>query len=132
MRTKIRDEEHVMSQRIPMVVSIALAVLLAGLSTSFTHAGSGDVAAGKRIYLEVCKTCHGLDGRGPGVMQFSPPAADLTSPQVQTKLDSRLYNSIHEGRANTAMGAWKYELNTKEVLDVLAYVRTFGHGSSTP
>ena len=65
-------------------------------------------------------------------MKFSPPAADLTSPQVQTKLDSRLYNSIHEGRANTAMGAWKYELNTKEVMDVLAYVRTFGSRSAEP
>jgi len=132
MRTKIRDEEHVMSQRIPIVVSIALAMLLAGLSSSFIHAESADVAAGKRIYLEVCKTCHGLDGRGPGDMQFSPPAADLSSPQVQMKLDSRLYNSIHEGRANTAMGAWKYELNTKEVMDVLAYVRTFGSRSAEP
>ena len=120
-----------MSQRIPMIASITLAVLLAGLS-SFTHAETADVAAGKRIYMEVCKTCHGLDGRGPGDMKFSPPAADLTSPQVQTKLDSRLYNSIHEGRANTAMGAWKYELNTKEVLDVLAYVRTFGSRSAEP
>ena len=121
-----------MSQRIPMVVSIALAMLLAGLSSSFIHAESADVAAGKRIYLDVCKTCHGLDGRGPGDMKFSPPAADLTSRQVQTKLDSRLYNSIHEGRANTAMGAWKYELNTKEVMDVLAYVRTFGSRSAEP
>ena len=121
-----------MSQRIPMVVSRALAMLLAGLSSSFTYAESADVAAGKRIYMEVCKTCHGLDGRGLGDMKFSPPAADLTSPQVQTKLDSRLYNSIHEGRANTAMGAWKYELNTKEVLDVLAYVRTFGSRSAEP
>ena len=51
-----------MCQRIPMVVPITLAVLLA--SSSFTHAGSGDVVAGKRIYLEVCKTCHGLDGKG--------------------------------------------------------------------
>jgi len=132
MKTKIRDKEYVMSQRIPIVVSIALTMLLAGLSSSFIHAESADVAAGKRIYMEVCKTCHGLDGRGPGDMKFSPPAADLTSPQVQTKLDSRLYNSIHEGRANTAMGAWKYELNTKEVLDVLVYVRTFGSRSAEP
>jgi mono/diheme cytochrome c family protein len=121
-----------MSQRIPMVVALTLAMLLVGLSSSFIHAESADVDAGKRIYLELCKTCHGLDGKGPGVMKFSPPAADLTNPQVQAKLDSRLYNSIHEGRANTAMGAWKYELDTKEVLDVLAYVRTFGTDSSTP
>jgi len=130
MRTDIGYKEYAMSQRIPMVVSITLAVLLAGLSSSFIHAESADVAAGKRIYVELCKTCHGLDGRGPGVMKFSPPAADLTSREVQTKLDSRLYNSIHEGRANTAMGAWKYALSAKEVLDVLAYVRTFATSPS--
>jgi len=130
MRRNRGYKEHAMSQRIPMVVSITLAVLLAGLSSSFIHAESADVAAGKRIYVELCKTCHGLDGRGPGVMKFSPPAADLTSREVQTKLDSRLYNSIHEGRANTAMGAWKDALSAKEVLDVLAYVRTFATSPS--
>jgi len=120
-----------MPHRILMVAAITLPLVLVGFPP-VVHPESADVDAGKRIYLELCKTCHGLDGKGPGVMKLSPPAADLTSPQVQTKLDSRLYNSIHEGRANTAMGAWKYALSAKEVLDVLAYVRTFGHGSSTP
>jgi mono/diheme cytochrome c family protein len=113
-----------------MIAAMTVLVLMTG-QPSFIQA-SGDVAAGKRIYLELCKACHGPDGKGPGVMKFSPPAADLTSREVQTKLDSRLYNSIHEGRANTAMGAWKHSLSPKEVLDVLTYVRTFGGGSVKP
>ena len=113
----------------PMILVMPLSLLLCA---PLVHAETADVEAGKRIYMELCKTCHGLDGRGPGDMKFSPPAADLTNPQVQTKLDSRLYNSIHEGRANTAMGAWKYALSAKEVLDVLAYVRTFANSPPTP
>jgi mono/diheme cytochrome c family protein len=96
------------------------------------RAGSGNVAAGKRIYSELCKTCHGLDGKGTGVMKFVPPAADLTSPGVQAKLDSGLYNSIHEGRPNTAMGAWKYALSEEDILNVLSYVRTFGAAPAQP
>lgn len=117
--------------RNPLLAAIALPVFLMG-QPSLIQASSADVAAGKRIYLSLCKACHGLDGKGPGVMKLNPPAADLTSPQVQTKLDSRLYNSIHEGRVNTAMGAWKYELSAKEILDVMAYVRTLGDVPSTP
>ena len=65
-------------------------------------------------------------------MKFSPPAADLTSQQVQAKLDSGLYKSIHEGRANTAMGAWKYALSDEEIRDVISYVRTFGEAPTKP
>ena len=120
-----------MFQRNAVVAIMTLPVLLAG-QPSFIHAGNADVAAGKRIYVELCKTCHGLDGKGPGVMKFNPPAADLTSRQVQAKLDSGLYKSIHEGRANTAMGAWTYALSDQEIRDVVAYIRTFGQSLSTP
>ncbi|HTL63268.1 MAG TPA: cytochrome c [Nitrospira sp.] len=112
-----------------MISAMTLSVLLGGLP-SFTQAG--DMAAGKQIYNEVCKACHGIDGRGPGAMKFSPPAADLTSREVQTKLDSGLYKSIHDGRANTAMGAWKYALSDEEIRNVISYVRTLGGDPSTP
>ena len=107
---------------------VSAAMTFATLATALpglTQADGADLAEGKRIYLESCKACHGVDGKGSGVMKFNPPAADLTSPHVQDKLDARLYNSIHEGRANTAMGAWKHSLSAKEVLDVMSYVRTF-------
>jgi len=113
-----------------MIAVMTLSVLLG--APALLHAESADVAAGKRIYSELCKACHGLDGKGAGVMKFTPPAADLTSLEVQAKLDSGLYKSIHEGRANTAMGAWKYALSDQEVRDVISYVRTFGGGLSKP
>lgn len=114
-----------------MIGAMSLAVLVEG-APSLLHAGNADVAAGQRIYAEACKACHGLDGKGEGVMKFRPPSADLTSPQVQAKLDSGLYTAIHEGRANTAMGAWKYALSDEEIRNVLSYVRTFRGGVSQP
>ena len=112
------------------VAALTLPVLFAGAPTLL--AGTVDMAAGKRIYGEVCQSCHGLDGKGSGVMQFRPPAADLTSPHVQAKLDSGLYTSIHEDRANTAMGAWKHALSDQEIRDVIAYVRTFRNSLPNP
>jgi mono/diheme cytochrome c family protein len=113
------------------VAVLALYLLFRGLST-LLHAGDADIAAGKRLYSDLCKACHGLDGKGAGVMQLAPPAADLTSGEVQAKLDSGLYKSIHEGRANTAMGAWKHALTDQEIRDVVSYVRTFRGGVSPP
>jgi mono/diheme cytochrome c family protein len=102
-----------------MIAAMALPLLCTG-QASFLHAAGDDVAAGKRIYLEVCKSCHGLDGKGPGGMKFTPPAADLTSAAVQSKLNSGLYKSIHDGRSNTAMGAWKYALSDDEIREVIS------------
>ena len=57
-------------------------------------------------------------------MKFTPPVADLTSPVIQGKLDARLFKSVHDGKPNTAMGAWREALSDDEIWDALAYVRT--------
>lgn len=44
---------------------------------------------------------------------------------IRTKPDSRLLRSLHEGRTNTAMDAWKSTLSDEAIRDVLAYVLTF-------
>jgi mono/diheme cytochrome c family protein len=83
-----------------------------------------DVLSGRVIYSTICIRCHGVDGKGDGQMKFTPPAADLTSPAIQGKLDARLFKSVHDGKPNTAMGAWREALTDDEIWDVLAYVRT--------
>ncbi len=109
--------------------AVACTVLfIAGVMPS-AEAGGPDLDRGKSVYMEVCKTCHGVDGRGAGTMKLNPPAADLTSPRVQGKLDAGLFKSVHDGRKNTAMGAWKYALSDDEIRDVIAYVRTFDGGA---
>ena len=83
-----------------------------------------DVLSGRVIFSTTCVRCHGIDGKGDGPMKFTPPVADLTSPAVQGKLDARLFKSVHDGKKNTAMGAWREALTDDEIWDVLAYVRT--------
>ena len=83
-----------------------------------------DVLSGRVIFSTICVRCHGIDGKGQGQMTFTPPVADLTSPAIQGKLDARLFKSVHDGKQNTAMGAWREALTDDEIWDVLAYVRT--------
>jgi mono/diheme cytochrome c family protein len=83
-----------------------------------------DVLSGRVIYSTICARCHGIDGKGEGEMKFTPPVADLTSPAIQGKLDARLFKSVHDGKPNTAMGAWREALSDDEIWDALAYVRT--------
>lgn len=84
-----------------------------------------NLARGKKLYEKYCMACHGPKGRGDGATQFEPPAADLTSSEVLLKPNSRLLKSIHEGKPNTAMGAWTSRLSDEAIRDVLAYVLTF-------
>lgn len=84
-----------------------------------------NLVRGKTLYEKYCLACHGLQGRGDGTTQFDPPVADLTSSDVLAKPDSRLLKSIHEGRPNTAMDAWKSKLSDEAIRDVLAYALTF-------
>ena len=99
----------------------ALGLVLGGQRTLATGA---DPVTGKGLYGKHCLACHGPQGKGDGYKQFDPPVADLASPTVLKKPNSQLLRSIHEGRANTAMGAWKWVLSQEETRDVLEYVLT--------
>jgi mono/diheme cytochrome c family protein len=89
---------------------------------------AGDPVAGREIYANTCIRCHGIDGKGALGVKLVPAPADLSSPAVQNRLDGSLFRRIHEGKPNTAMGAWKYLLSDDEIWDVLVFVRTLGVG----
>lgn len=88
-------------------------------------AGERNLVRGKLLYEKYCLACHGPQGRGDGGTTLNPPVADLTSSEVLLKPDSRLLQSIHEGRPNTAMDAWQSAMSDEAIRDVLAYVLTF-------
>jgi mono/diheme cytochrome c family protein len=83
-----------------------------------------DAVAGREIYANACLRCHGIDGKGALGIPLVPKPADLTSQAVQNRLDASLFKRIHDGKPNTAMGAWRTTLSDDEIWDVLAYVRT--------
>jgi len=107
-----------------------LLVLIFVSATRGGYAKEANVVQGKSLYTNLCIRCHGVDGRGEGTMKFNPPVADLSSPVAQQKLDASLMKTIHDGRKNTAMGAWKFVLSDEEIRDVTAYVRVLGIGAS--
>lgn len=97
-----------------------------GLKDLTTAGKEGDSVSGREIYANTCIRCHGIDGKGTLGINLVPAPADLSSPAVQNRLDGTLFRRIHEGKPNTAMGAWKHALSDDEIWDVLAYVRTLG------
>lgn len=84
-----------------------------------------DAVTGREIYSNTCIRCHGIDGKGAMGIHLVPKPADLTSSAIQGRLDASLFKRIHDGKPNTAMGAWSTTLSDDEIWDVLAYVRTF-------
>jgi mono/diheme cytochrome c family protein len=118
-----------------VVLALFIGIMSAGFAGGValkdlpTAAKGGDPVSGREIYTNTCIRCHGIDGQGVRGINLVPPPADLSSPAVQNRLDGTLFRRIHEGKPNTAMGAWKHALSDDEIWDVLAYVRTLGVGS---
>ena len=118
------------------VTGIGLSIVIGFLSVGFGGGGGGlkdvhpaakeyDAVTGREIYTNTCIRCHGIDGTGAMGINLVPKPADLTSPAIQSRLDASLFKRIHDGKPNTAMGAWSTTLSDDEIWDVLAYVRTF-------
>jgi mono/diheme cytochrome c family protein len=109
-----------------LIIGLVLVVfLLPGRSL----AEEGDLKEGRTLYLKYCKVCHGPEGKGDGYTNFNPPVADLTVSRVQKKSDKELWESIHMGVSNTAMGMWRFVLSDEEIALVLGYVRSLAAGS---
>ena len=82
---------------------------------------------GETLYLRHCAVCHGPTGKGDGLVLLNPTPADLSSAKVQTQLAPQLMRTVHEGRSNTAMGAWSHALSDQEIEEVVTHLRTFRH-----
>ncbi|MCP9440929.1 MAG: cytochrome c [Nitrospira sp.] len=110
-----------------LVVGILVAGFAGGPKVKeLGSAEKGDPVSGREIYVNVCSRCHGVDGKGVRGIRLVSPPADLTSADVQGRLDGALFKRIHEGKPNTPMGAWQHALSDEEIWDVVAYLRTLG------
>jgi copper transport protein len=96
-----------------------------------TPADLGQVARGQAIYTQYCATCHGTAGRGdgPAGKGLNPPPADFRVHMQQGHTDLQLYDWISNGFPGSAMPAWSSTLTPDQILDVIAFIRTYG---STP
>ncbi len=80
---------------------------------------------GQKIYNNLCKSCHGIDGKGDPVMvkTLNPPPADFTRESFQKQSDGEIFWKLSEGKG--VMAAYKNMLSEKERWAVIHYIRNF-------
>ncbi len=84
---------------------------------------------GRELYALHCKTCHGENGEGNGVLAqgLEPSPTNFHDPDKANGLSPfQAYNTIRLGVDNTAMRAFD-ELNDDEVWDLAFYVLSLPH-----
>jgi len=83
---------------------------------------AGDAQAGKAVYAQSCKACHGVDGAGnPAIAKaLKVNLRALGSADVQSKSDADLKKDTTQG-----VGKMKpVKLTDAQATDVVSYLRT--------
>jgi cytochrome c6 len=99
-------------------VSTGLAGLALAVALLPGPARAADVARGAELYRSHCVACHGEGGR-----PVMPMAPDFSRPTSLLKPDLALMAAVRSGRG--AMPAYQGVLRDREILDVVAHLRTF-------
>ena len=83
-----------------------------------------DIRQGQEIYDALCVYCHGIFGRGDGIMarQLPAPPRDLSSPPFQDHVsDAEILRVIADGKG--AMPGMQEIMETKDMQAVVTFVR---------
>ena len=106
-----------MKQTGVIISLLALSLML------FVLSAAGDVTAGKTVFTNRCKMCHGPDGTGNPAMgrMLKVEFRALDSEYIQTKEDAELRQIITKGKGKMAAVRG---LNDQELSAVIAYVRS--------
>lgn len=73
------------------------------------------------IYIKICSECHGLKGEG------GPIGSSLQDKEYQSSsTDQDIYQTISQGNPGTTMIGWGNVLSTKQIQDLVQYVRELG------
>ena len=80
---------------------------------------------GESVYERVCATCHQLDGQG-----LTPAFPALAGSNIATGPIEAHIDVVMNGRAGTAMSAWRDALSETDLAATLTYTRNaFGNKS---
>ena len=85
----------------------------------------GDPDRGRRIYERYCIACHGVNGKGDGVMArvLSIKSADHTNAKEMAAFSNKeLLKAVKEG-TEQFMPAWEEVLSDDDMEDVVGYIR---------
>ena len=81
---------------------------------------------GKAVYLTYCAQCHGYkyDGNGTVGQSFHPLPTDLRSPEVQTKSDGELFQSVSYGIPGGRQPALQTTVTIGDRWHVIAFIKS--------
>ncbi len=99
-----------------MLVLVRRAAILSALA-AVVPAYAADIVKGGQIYAMQCVSCHGRTG-----VNVMPGAPNFARSDGLMQPDLALLASIKNGK--NAMPAYVGILNDREILDVIAYLRT--------
>jgi mono/diheme cytochrome c family protein len=87
---------------------------------------SADMDAGKEIYNQQCKSCHGAKGKGDGTKaeKLDITCGDFTTADFAKEPEGTLYWKTTEGRK--PMPSFKEKLSDQERWQVVAFIRSLG------
>jgi len=116
----------------------ALMLSLSAVAIGVAHAGERPlripgVIKPALLYHNYCSVCHGDHGDGRSRAQGSlvPPPLDFTTASNLTR--DAMITIVTHGKPNTAMTAWKTQLNEKETEAVVDFIReTFMQAAIDP
>lgn len=94
-----------------------------------------DYESGKSVYAASCSSCHGVSGKGDGLLSenLSPPATDFTDGDVKSGLSPfKVYNTVTFGIEGTAMLSFDDQLGEEKKWDVAFYVLSLGYPDDDP
>lgn len=130
--------QKIKSKEDPGVIHSEVNALNAGILKKFkiqlsqTPSAPVSLENGRLLYMSNCKICHGIEGRGDGLLasQLDPKPAVLADPQLTGDKFSKPFDNfqiINVGIANTAMVGWADQLSEKELWDLTYFIRAFSN-----
>lgn len=101
-----------------------------------------DAPLGRRVFVQRCAVCHGLDGRGggPAAPSLRPRPRDLTTGELKVRSTSAgtppstedLTRVVRDGLRNSAMPYFSDLLSDAELRAVVGYVQELSGASRAP
>jgi high-affinity iron transporter len=96
-------------------------------------ADAASIEAGKQVYEKNCANCHGKTGVGDGMMgaELNPKPANLVDADWKHgSTDGEIFTVIKDGVKGTGMKSFNSKLTTRQMWDVVNYVRSLGPAKS--
>ncbi len=118
-----------------LVVLVAIGGFAGGLAWVLdTPKPQPGAAKGQRLYLGLCATCHGVDGRGSwrAALFLVRPGNLANGVALDRRSDTYLFDLIKHGGApigRPGMPAFGSTINDEEIAEVVRYVRGLPRGA---